>query len=270
MKVRHAQHDRRGRGVRAGRGHRGGDRADEASRRTRKPDDIDLQFELGSVYERAGDPRRAEKVFLRSSRRHPDHAADAQLPRLHVGRERRRTSIAPPEMLTRAVEQEPNNGAYIDSLGWVYFRQGKLDLAEKYLHRCDASAAARRHGARAPRRRPRQARRLRRARCELYRDGARRSIRSEGRGEAALQDRGDRAAGTPFCATVVSRRWRCSCRAQPRGRRRAARADYDDGGGRDDAVAHAARVVPRDAEPHACARDDKREIAVVPRTARRA
>jgi tetratricopeptide (TPR) repeat protein len=37
------------------------------------------------------------------------------------------------EMLTRAVGQEPNNGAYVDSLGWVYFRLGQLDLAEKYL-----------------------------------------------------------------------------------------------------------------------------------------
>jgi tetratricopeptide (TPR) repeat protein len=36
-------------------------------------------------------------------------------------------------MLIRAVSQEPRNGAYVDSLGWVYFRQGKLDLAEKYL-----------------------------------------------------------------------------------------------------------------------------------------
>ena len=37
------------------------------------------------------------------------------------------------DMLSRAVKQEPHNGAYVDSLGWVYFRQGKLDLAEKYL-----------------------------------------------------------------------------------------------------------------------------------------
>jgi tetratricopeptide (TPR) repeat protein len=28
---------------------------------------------------------------------------------------------------------EPKNGAYVDSLGWVYYQQGKLDLAEKYL-----------------------------------------------------------------------------------------------------------------------------------------
>ena len=37
------------------------------------------------------------------------------------------------EMLKKAVAAEPRNGAYLDSLGWVYFRQGNLDLAEKYL-----------------------------------------------------------------------------------------------------------------------------------------
>src|SRR5947209_11942913 len=37
------------------------------------------------------------------------------------------------DMLNQAVKLEPRNGAYIDSLGWAYFRQGKLDLAEKYL-----------------------------------------------------------------------------------------------------------------------------------------
>ena len=37
------------------------------------------------------------------------------------------------DMLNKAVSSEPRNGAYIDSLGWVYFQQGKLDLAEKYL-----------------------------------------------------------------------------------------------------------------------------------------
>ncbi|MCY4534339.1 MAG: tetratricopeptide repeat protein, partial [Bryobacterales bacterium] len=30
---------------------------------------------------------------------------------------------------------EPNNGAYLDSLGWVYYRQNKLDLAAKFLER---------------------------------------------------------------------------------------------------------------------------------------
>jgi len=39
------------------------------------------------------------------------------------------------QMITKALEQEPNNGAYLDSLGWVYFRLGKLQDAETNLRR---------------------------------------------------------------------------------------------------------------------------------------
>lgn len=97
-----------------------------------KPDEVDINFELGSAYERSGDTAAAEKVFLRILESNPDHAptlnylgymwADGGV---HLERAT--------EMLTRAVGQEPSNGAFVDSLGWVYFRQGKLDLAEKYL-----------------------------------------------------------------------------------------------------------------------------------------
>jgi Flp pilus assembly protein TadD len=71
-------------------------------------------------------------VFLELLRKDPEHAPSlnylgymwaengVNLERAH-------------EMLTRAVGQEPENGAYVDSLGWVYFRLGNLDLAEKYL-----------------------------------------------------------------------------------------------------------------------------------------
>jgi Flp pilus assembly protein TadD len=33
----------------------------------------------------------------------------------------------------RALKEDPDNGAYLDSLGWAYFRRGNLDEAEKYL-----------------------------------------------------------------------------------------------------------------------------------------
>ena len=97
-----------------------------------RPDDVDLQFQLGSVLERANDRKGAEKAFLAVLEKNPDHAqtlnylgymwaeGNVNLDKAH-------------EMLTRAVGQEPNNGAYVDSLGWVYFRLGNLDLAEKYL-----------------------------------------------------------------------------------------------------------------------------------------
>jgi len=37
------------------------------------------------------------------------------------------------ELVTRAVALEPSSSAYLDSLGWVYFRLGKLDEAERHL-----------------------------------------------------------------------------------------------------------------------------------------
>lgn len=44
-------------------------------------------------------------------------------------------------MIQKAVDQEPNNGAYLDSLGWVYFRLGRLEEAEQWLKRALASTA---------------------------------------------------------------------------------------------------------------------------------
>ena len=36
-------------------------------------------------------------------------------------------------MISKAVDIEPMNGAYLDSLGWVYFKMGEYELAEDNL-----------------------------------------------------------------------------------------------------------------------------------------
>ena len=97
-----------------------------------KPDEIDLQFELGSVQDRSGDRAGAEKTFLSVLAKNENHAPTLN----YLGYMWAENGVhleEAHEMLTRAVGQEPDNGAYIDSLGWVYFRLGKLDLAEEYL-----------------------------------------------------------------------------------------------------------------------------------------
>jgi tetratricopeptide (TPR) repeat protein len=38
-------------------------------------------------------------------------------------------------MIQKAVELDPYNGAYLDSLGWAYFRMNRLNLAEEYLRK---------------------------------------------------------------------------------------------------------------------------------------
>ena len=37
------------------------------------------------------------------------------------------------DLVTRAVALEPSNAAYLDSLGWICFRMGNLEEAERHL-----------------------------------------------------------------------------------------------------------------------------------------
>ncbi len=98
-----------------------------------KPDEIELQYELGSVLERSGDKADAEKTFLAILDKHPDHAGTMNYLG-YMWAEQGVNLDRAADLLTKAVTQEPGNGAFLDSLGWVYFRQGKLELAEKYLN----------------------------------------------------------------------------------------------------------------------------------------
>jgi tetratricopeptide (TPR) repeat protein len=41
-------------------------------------------------------------------------------------------------MLKKAVQLDPQNYAYLDSLGWAYFKQGQYSLAEDNLRRASA------------------------------------------------------------------------------------------------------------------------------------
>ena len=45
-------------------------------------------------------------------------------------------------MATEAVRQEPENASYLDTIGWVYYRLGKYDEAEKYIARAIATGHA--------------------------------------------------------------------------------------------------------------------------------
>ena len=39
------------------------------------------------------------------------------------------------DLIKRALQTEPDNGSYLDSLGWAYFKDGKFDLAAEQLKR---------------------------------------------------------------------------------------------------------------------------------------
>jgi predicted Zn-dependent protease len=96
------------------------------------PESTDALFRLGSSLERAGSPAEAEKVFLQILAMRPnDSATQNYLGYMWADQgvqlERAR------DLLEKAVAREPRNAAYLDSLGWVYFRLGMMDDAEQRL-----------------------------------------------------------------------------------------------------------------------------------------
>ena len=98
----------------------------------RFPENSEAQFRLGSSLERSGSYSDAEKVFLDLLKMRPNDAA-TQNYLGYMWADRGENLEKAHELLEKAVGREPRNGAYLDSLGWVYFRLGKLEAAQMSL-----------------------------------------------------------------------------------------------------------------------------------------
>ncbi len=96
------------------------------------PESSEALFRLGSSLERAGTSAEAETVFLRLLADRPNDAA-TQNYLGYMWADRGVQLDRAREMLEKAVAREPRNAAYLDSLGWAYFRLGRIEAAEKNL-----------------------------------------------------------------------------------------------------------------------------------------
>jgi tetratricopeptide (TPR) repeat protein len=98
----------------------------------RFPESSEALFRLGSSLERSGASGEAEKIFQKLLERRPnDSATQNYLGYMWADKGIRLEEAR--ELLEKAVAREPRNGAYLDSLGWVYFRLGRLEKAEGFL-----------------------------------------------------------------------------------------------------------------------------------------
>lgn len=96
------------------------------------PDRLQSRFWLASAYERVGRAEKAIEEFEQLIADYPDFApALNYLGYLWADRSERLDEAV--ELIERALDIDPENGAYLDSLGWAYFRKGELDRAETYL-----------------------------------------------------------------------------------------------------------------------------------------
>ncbi len=97
---------------------------------TRFPGESIVTFELGAVFDKQKKFPEAEAAFRTLISKDPHNAqALNYLGYMLADRgERLDESVS---LLQRALKIEPENGSYLDSLGWAYYKDGKLDLAEE-------------------------------------------------------------------------------------------------------------------------------------------
>ncbi|QOY86361.1 tetratricopeptide repeat protein [Paludibaculum fermentans] len=91
-----------------------------------------VHFLRGAMYERQKKFDLAEEEFRKSLKVNPESAAALN----YLGYMLADRNVRLPEaleLIKKAVDLEPNNGAYMDSLGWVYFRMNRLDEAVAQL-----------------------------------------------------------------------------------------------------------------------------------------
>jgi tetratricopeptide (TPR) repeat protein len=98
----------------------------------RFPDEEQVYFLQGALYEKQNKVSDAEKAFRKALELDKDDPAVLN----YLGFMFADRGIKLNEALTmiqKAVKSDPTNGAYLDSLGWAYYKLNQLDLAEEYL-----------------------------------------------------------------------------------------------------------------------------------------
>ncbi len=96
------------------------------------PEDADLFYEYAQFLDFAGDQKQALEVMQQVIKLQPDHAGALN----YVGytwAEKKINLDKAFVYISRAVDLKPDNGYIRDSLGWIYFQQGKLEEALKAM-----------------------------------------------------------------------------------------------------------------------------------------
>ena len=86
-------------------------------------------FDYGAAAEQAGLYDKAADLFRKSIALDPANAADAYNYLAYMWAEHNMHLDEAEQMIKLALQADANNGAYIDTLGWLEFREGKLDQA---------------------------------------------------------------------------------------------------------------------------------------------
>jgi tetratricopeptide (TPR) repeat protein len=101
---------------------------------TLSPQSVDLHYALGVIYEKTNRFPESIKEMETVLQLDPENAEALNF--IGYSYADRGINLEEAEkMIIRALKIKPDNGYIIDSLGWVHFKQNKMDSAIKYLKR---------------------------------------------------------------------------------------------------------------------------------------
>ena len=108
---------------------------DKAAQLSSKPDDKEYALFLhGSIFERQKKYDQAEQMFHQVLVLDPQNAMTLNYLGYMMADHSTRLEEAL-NYIKRAVQLDPANGAYLDSLGWAYFKLGNYEMAEEQLRK---------------------------------------------------------------------------------------------------------------------------------------
>jgi tetratricopeptide (TPR) repeat protein len=106
---------------------------DKAEKLSTKQDDKEyIWFLRGSTFERQKRFAEAEAQFKKVIASDPQHAQALNYLGYMLADQNTKLDEAL-GYIKRAIDIDPTNGAYLDSIGWAYFRLGKYEMAEESL-----------------------------------------------------------------------------------------------------------------------------------------
>ncbi len=96
------------------------------------PESTKVKFYLAAVYDELGEFPKAEKLLEEIIEQEPDNTKALNFLGYNYAQKNIKLEKAQ-EFLTKAVSIVPDDPAYLDSLAWLYYRQGKYQEAEQYM-----------------------------------------------------------------------------------------------------------------------------------------
>ncbi|MFW5931507.1 MAG: tetratricopeptide repeat protein [Desulfohalobiaceae bacterium] len=100
----------------------------------RFPEDSDLLYQMGFIQHKLQEEEQALELMEEVISQDPEYAPALNFLGYSLaeqGRNLQRALI----LIKKALQQEPKNGFYLDSLAWVYFRSGNLEQAWKHIQK---------------------------------------------------------------------------------------------------------------------------------------